>query len=130
MARVTVEDCIEKIPNRFALILAAVQRARQISSGMPLRVERDRDKNTVVALREIAEGEVDQEEMRESVIQQFLSAQPVFSESSPLMEGDEGASERLSPPPSIPPSLDEDALLQPKPSSGEDSSEERDSPQS
>ncbi len=129
MARVTVEDCIERIPNRFALILAAVQRARQISSGMPLRVERDRDKNTVVALREIAEDKVDQEEMRESVIQQFLSAQPVASESSPLMEGDE--SEKLSPRPSIPSGLgDEEILRQMQPPSAEDSNEKRDAPRS
>ena len=55
MARVTVEDCIDKIPNRFDLVLMAAQRARQISGGADLTIERDRDKNPVVALREIAE---------------------------------------------------------------------------
>ena len=60
MARVTVEDCVEKVANRFELVLVAAQRSRQISSGAPLLVERDNDKNPIVALREIAEGYVDQ----------------------------------------------------------------------
>ena len=55
MARVTVEDCVDKIPNRFDLVLLAAQRAREISGGAELTLERDRDKNPVVALREIAE---------------------------------------------------------------------------
>ena len=57
MARVTVEDCVDKIPNRFDLVLAAAQRARQISGGADLTIDRDRDKNPVVALREIAEDQ-------------------------------------------------------------------------
>ncbi|WP_198375975.1 DNA-directed RNA polymerase subunit omega [Neoroseomonas rubea] len=59
MARVTVEDCIEKIPNRFELVLLAAQRARNISRGEQIEVERDNDKNPVVALREIAEEKVE-----------------------------------------------------------------------
>ena len=59
MARVTVEDCVEKVPNRFELVLLAAQRARDIRSGAELTVERDNDKNAVVALREIAEETVD-----------------------------------------------------------------------
>ena len=59
MARVTVEDCIEKIPNRFELVLLAAQRARNISRGESIEVERDNDKNPVVALREIAEEKVE-----------------------------------------------------------------------
>ena len=55
MARVTVEDCVDKIPNRFDLVLLAAQRARQVSGGAELTIDRDRDKNPVVALREIAE---------------------------------------------------------------------------
>ena len=55
MARVTVEDCVDKIPNRFDLVLFAAQRARQISGGAELLLDRDRDKNPVVALREIAD---------------------------------------------------------------------------
>ncbi|AYJ86673.1 DNA-directed RNA polymerase subunit omega [Sphingomonas paeninsulae] len=68
MARVTVEDCVDKIPNRFDLVLLAAQRARQISGGAELLVDRDRDKNPVVALREIADELVQPEELRESTI--------------------------------------------------------------
>lgn len=69
MARVTVEDCITKVPNRFDLVLYAGQRSRQIASGEPLLVERDNDKNPVVSLREIAEGKILPEELMESIIQ-------------------------------------------------------------
>jgi DNA-directed RNA polymerase subunit omega len=68
MARVTVEDCVDKVPNRFDLILFAAQRARQISSGADLTIDRDRDKNPVVALREIAEQTVDPRDLKEAII--------------------------------------------------------------
>jgi DNA-directed RNA polymerase subunit omega len=68
MARVTVEDCVDKIPNRFDLVLLAAQRARQISGGAELTIDRDRDKNPVVALREIAEETVMPGSLHESVI--------------------------------------------------------------
>jgi DNA-directed RNA polymerase subunit omega len=68
MARVTVEDCVDKIPNRFDLVLAAAQRARQISSGAELTIDRDRDKNPVVALREIAEVTVKPAELQEAIV--------------------------------------------------------------
>ena len=68
MARVTVEDCVDKIPNRFDLVLAAAQRARQISGGADLTIDRDRDKNPVVALREIAEETVKPKELLEAVV--------------------------------------------------------------
>ena len=68
MARVTVEDCVDKIPNRFELVLLAGQRARQISGGSDLLVDRDRDKNPVVALREIAEQLVKPSELQEGMI--------------------------------------------------------------
>jgi len=68
MARVTVEDCIEKVPNRFGLVLLAAQRARAISAGAALLVDRDNDKNPVVSLREIADDVVDPDELREGVI--------------------------------------------------------------
>ncbi len=68
MARVTVEDCIEHVPNRFELVALASQRARQIVSGSPLAVERDNDKDTVVALREIAEQKVSLESLKTEVI--------------------------------------------------------------
>jgi DNA-directed RNA polymerase subunit omega len=68
MARVTVEDCVMKIPNRFELVMLAGQRARDISSGSVLTVERDNDKNPVVALREIADVTVDLEALRNAVV--------------------------------------------------------------
>ena len=68
MARVTVEDCVDKVPNRFDLILVAAQRARQISGGADLTIDRDRDKNPVVALREIAEETVKPKELKESLV--------------------------------------------------------------
>lgn len=68
MARVTVEDCILQVPNRFELVMLAAQRARAISSGAPLAVDRDNDKNPVVALREIADDVVDQESLRDSLV--------------------------------------------------------------
>lgn len=68
MARVTVEDCVDKVPNRFDLVLLAAQRARDISGGSELTIERDRDKNPVVALREIAEQTVKPKELKESTI--------------------------------------------------------------
>jgi DNA-directed RNA polymerase subunit omega len=68
MARVTVEDCVDKIPNRFDLVLLAAQRAREISGGASLTLDRDRDKNPVVALREIAEETVIPKALKESVI--------------------------------------------------------------
>ena len=68
MARVTVEDCVDKIPNRFDLVMIASQRARNISAGAELTVERDNDKNPVVALREIAEETVEFDELEEGLI--------------------------------------------------------------
>ena len=68
MARVTVEDCVDKVPNRFDLVLLAAQRARQISGGADLTIDRDRDKNPVVALREIAEQTVRPRDLEEAVI--------------------------------------------------------------
>ncbi len=68
MARITVEDCIQKINNRFDLVVFAVQRGREISAGDQITVERDNDKNTVVSLREIAESTVDVTELKENLI--------------------------------------------------------------
>jgi DNA-directed RNA polymerase subunit omega len=68
MARVTVEDCVLKIPNRFELVMLAAQRARDVSAGATITVERDRDKNPVVALREIADETIDLEMLREGLI--------------------------------------------------------------
>ena len=68
MARVTVEDCIDKVPNRFELVLLAAHRAREISTGAQITVERDNDKNPVVALREIAEETLDRDDLREDYV--------------------------------------------------------------
>ena len=68
MARVTVEDCVDKIPNRFELVLLSAQRARQVSGGAELTIDRDRDKNPVVALREIAEQTVKPRELEEALV--------------------------------------------------------------
>lgn len=68
MARVTVEDCIEKIPNRYELLLVASQRAKDIASGSPINVDRDNDKNSVVALREIAENKTNIEDLQRSLV--------------------------------------------------------------
>jgi DNA-directed RNA polymerase subunit omega len=68
MARVTVEDCIDKLPNRFELVLLAAHRARLVSQGSPITVDRDNDKNPVVALREIADETIVPEDLREEFI--------------------------------------------------------------
>ncbi|MCK6452998.1 MAG: DNA-directed RNA polymerase subunit omega [Alphaproteobacteria bacterium] len=68
MARVTVEDCVLKVPNRFELVMLASQRARDISSGAQITIDRDRDKNPVVALREIADETVDLDMLRDGLV--------------------------------------------------------------
>ena len=85
MARVTVEDCIKKIPNRFDLVVAAAQRSREISNGMPIEVERDNDKNPVVSLREIASDAVDHETLEDRFIK---SMQKNIIKEQPNIEDD------------------------------------------
>ena len=68
MARVTVEDCVDKVPNRFELVMLAAHRAREIQAGSPLTVDRDNDKNSVVSLREIAEETQGADALRERMI--------------------------------------------------------------
>jgi DNA-directed RNA polymerase subunit omega len=68
MARVTVEDCVVKVPNRFELVLLAAQRAREVTSGAPLTLDRDDDKNPVVALREIADETIQLGNLKDSLI--------------------------------------------------------------
>ncbi len=76
MARVTVEDCIDKVPNRFDLVLLAAQRAREISGGAELTIDRDRDKNPVVALREMADQTVKPKHLQESLVQSMQRILP------------------------------------------------------
>ena len=92
MARVTVEDCIKKVPNRFELILLAGQRAKNINAGEPLTLPRDRDKNSVVALREIEEGTINPEDLNNMLIaslQKHLPSQDMFEANSELQEAQE-----------------------------------------
>lgn len=72
MARVTVEDCILQVPNRFELVLLSAQRAKQITSGNPLTIDRDNDKDSVVSLREIADQTVNLDSLQESLVQSFF----------------------------------------------------------
>ncbi len=92
MARVTVEDCIEKLPNRFELVMVAAQRARKIGSGAALTLDRDNDKNPVVALREIAENTVDIEDLKEEIIrgkQRIIAMDDDGEDVVDSMEGEE-----------------------------------------
>ena len=89
MARVTVEDCIKKIPNRFDLVVAAAQRSREISNGVAIEIERDNDKNPVVSLREIASEAVDAESLQERFIrsmQKNLIKEDISSENDASLE--------------------------------------------
>ena len=88
MARVTVEDCVDKVSNRFELILLASHRSRMISSGSGLTIERDNDKNPVVALREIAEQRISPEDMKEDLIhslQKHVEIDEPEPETAPLL---------------------------------------------
>lgn len=88
MARVTVEDCIDKIPNRYELLMVAAQRAKDISSGSPLTIDRDNDKNSVVALREIAEETISIEELQRSLVmglQKFVEVEEPEEEELEIM---------------------------------------------
>ncbi|MBQ8464842.1 MAG: DNA-directed RNA polymerase subunit omega [Alphaproteobacteria bacterium] len=88
MARVTVEDCIDKIPNRYELLMVASQRAKDIAAGSMITLPRDNDKNTVVALREIAEGTVSVEELQRSLVmglQQYVEVEEPEEEEMEIM---------------------------------------------
>ncbi len=92
MARVTVEDCIEKVPNRFELVMTAAQRVRDINAGAAITVERDRDKNPVIALREIADTDLSIEELREGLVRRnqrlFVTAEEA-EEQVDVIDGEE-----------------------------------------
>ncbi len=80
MARVTVEDCVEIISNRYELVMVASQRARDISAGAVLTIERDNDKNPVISLREIAQKTVDPTELKESLVKGFQKVSQIVNE--------------------------------------------------
>ena len=91
MARVTVEDCIEKVENRFDLVLIAAHRARMISAGGQITVSRDNDKNPVVALREIGDGAIAPEDLREELIhslQKYVEVDEPERHAAPLLDTD------------------------------------------
>jgi DNA-directed RNA polymerase subunit omega len=95
MARVTVEDCVDKVENRFELVLLASHRARMISSGAPLTIDRDNDKNPVVALREIADQSIAPEDLKEDLIhslQKHVEVDEPEAETVPLIPAAESAS--------------------------------------
>lgn len=88
MARVTVEDCVDKVENRFELVLLAAHRARMVSSGAPLTVDRDNDKNPVVALREIADQTIAPEDLKEDLIhslQKYVEVDEPEAEPVPMI---------------------------------------------
>ncbi|WP_300542949.1 DNA-directed RNA polymerase subunit omega [Maricaulis sp.] len=108
MARVTVEDCIEKVPNRFRLVLLAAHRARNISAGSALTIERDNDKNPVVALREIADETLDMDGLKDSLVNGLQRVLP--------SEDEEEAAKQDAPPemealPAPPVEMDEAEML-------------------
>ena len=92
MARVTVEDCVDKVPNRFELVMLAAHRAREIAAGGPLTVDRDNDKNPVVALREIAEETQSAGVLRERMIESYQTQievdEPEEDQMALLMSGE------------------------------------------
>ena len=89
MARVTVEDCIEKVNNRFDLILMAAHRARMVAAGAQITVSRDNDKNPVVALREIGDGAISPEDLHEDLIhslQKYVEVDEPERHAAPLLD--------------------------------------------
>lgn len=93
MARVTVEDCVLKVPNRFELVLLASQRAREIGSGSTLGVDRDNDKNPVVSLREIADTDLSLDGLRDSLVKNHQKVIEVEDEGEDIIDVMEGESE-------------------------------------
>ena len=93
MARVTVEDCVLKVPNRFELVLLSSQRAREIGAGAAMMVERDNDKNPVIALREIADTDISLENLGESLIKNHQKVIEVEEDEEDIIDVMEGESE-------------------------------------
>ena len=108
MARVTVEDCIEKVDNRFELVLLSAHRARNIAAGASLMLDRDKDKNPVVALREIAEEKLDLPSLTESLVSGLQRVIPGEDDE----EGEGRAAKKAEETPALPqPEMDEAAML-------------------
>ena len=95
MARVTVEDCIDKVENRFELVLLASHRARLLAAGAPLTIDRDRDKNPVCALREIGDATITADDLKEQLIhsmQKYVEVDEPEAETVPLLSSSPAAS--------------------------------------
>ncbi len=84
MARITVEDCVDKFDSRFELVLVASNRARKLHSGETTSLEKDNDKNTVIALREIAEESISAEELKNKLIEEYQTVSPIDEEETDL----------------------------------------------
>ena len=84
MARITVEDCVDKFDSRFELVLVASNRARRLHSGETTSLEKDNDKNTVIALREIAEESISAEELKNKLIEEYQTVSPIDEEETDL----------------------------------------------
>ncbi len=95
MARITVEDCIDKFDSRFELVLVASNRARKLHSGEEPTVEKDNDKNTVIALREIADETISAEQFKQSLIEEYQSVSPIDEEELALEFDEENADVEL-----------------------------------
>ena len=95
MARITVEDCIDKFDSRFELVLVASNRARKLHSGEEPTVEKDNDKNTVIALREIAEENISAEQFKQSLIEEYQSVSPIDEEELALEFDEENDDQEL-----------------------------------
>lgn len=93
MARVTVEDCILRVPNRFELVMVASQRAREIGSGAAILVERDNDKNPVVSLREIADTDISLEGLNEALVKNHQKVIEVEEDEEEILDVMEGENE-------------------------------------
>ena len=114
MARVTVEDCVDKVPNRFELVALAAHRARMIAAGAPITVDRENDKDPVVALREIAEGTIRPEDLREQVIeaqQRHIEVDEPEEDNMAALMGAEETSAEQKPASDQSDDLDEEKLL-------------------
>ena len=95
MARITVEDCIDKFDSRFELVLVASNRARKLHSGEDPTVERDNDKNTVIALREIADGTISAEEFKQHLVEEYQSVSPIDEEELGLEFNDDSIDDEV-----------------------------------
>ena len=93
MARITVEDCIDKFESRFELVLVASNRARKIHSGEEPTVEKDNDKNTVIALREIADETISVDDFKQSLVEEYQTISPIDEEDLSLEYNDENTNE-------------------------------------